>query len=230
MGEFLSGAPAFGLVLSLAAYLLGDFARKRLKWAWLNPLLLAVLLVIAVLLLTGLPYERYIESAGLLSFLLGPATVCLAIPLYKRMRLLRRNWKAVLGGTLAGVLSSLLGVFALARLLHLNAVEYASLLPKSVTTAIGIGIAAENGGLPAVSAALIILTGIFGNLCAGLACKLFRVREPLARGLAIGTASHAIGTARAFEMGEVEGAMSGLAIVVSGLLTVVLAPLFAGMI
>ncbi|MDR2515563.1 MAG: LrgB family protein [Christensenellaceae bacterium] len=230
MTDFLSGAPAFGLVLSLSAYLLGDFARKRLKLLWLHPLLPAVLLVIAVLLLTGLPYESYIESAGLLSFLLGPATVCLAIPLYKRLRLLRRNWKAVLGGALAGVLSSLFGVLLLAKLTGLGAAEYASLLPKSVTTAIGVGIAAELGGQRAVSGALIILTGIFGSLSAGLVCRLFGLREPLAKGLAIGTSAHAIGTAKAFEMGETEGAVSGLAIVISGVLTVIFAPLFAGLI
>lgn len=146
---------------------------------------------------------------------------------YQQMELLKKNLKAVVGGITAGVLSSLLSIFLLARLFSLNHEQYVTLLPKSITTAIGMGISEELGGIQTITVAVIIITGIFGNVTAEIICKIFRIHNPVAKGLAIGTASHAIGTAKAMEMGEIEGAMSSLAIAVAGLLTVMGASIFA---
>ncbi len=228
MKTFLVDSAFFGAILSLAAYEGGLLLKKKFRLALLNPLLLATVCVIAVLATLQVEYRHYYESAKYISYLLTPATVCLAVPLYQQVALLKKNAKAVAGGITAGVVSSLLGVFALAKLFSLNHEQYVTLLPKSITTAIGMGISEELGGIPSITVAVIILTGILGNVLAELVCKLFGIREPLAKGLAIGTASHAIGTAKAMEIGEVEGAMSSLAIAVAGLLTVFGASLFSG--
>lgn len=225
--EILSASVFFGVFVSLFGYQLGLLLKKRFHWAILNPLLIAVVLVMAVLKLLRVDYETYYTGAQYLSYLLTPATVCLAIPLYQQINALRRNWKAIIAGITAGVFASLTSIFLLSKLFGLNHEQYVTLLPKSITTAIGIGISEELGGIVTVTVAVIIITGILGNMIAELVCKLFRITEPIAKGLAIGTASHAIGTVKAMEMGEVEGAMSSLAIAVSGLITVVGASVFA---
>lgn len=165
--------------------------------------------------------------AKYLSYLLTPATVCLAIPLYEQLEQLKKNAKAIAAGILSGVLSSLVSVLALAAAFGLSHEEYVTLLPKSITTAIGMGVSEELGGIVTITVAVIIVTGVLGNIIAELVCKIFRIHEPVAKGIAIGSASHAIGTAKAMEMGEVEGAMSSLSIAVSGLLTVIGASVFA---
>ena len=157
-----------------------------------------------------------------------PATVCLAVPLYEELELLKNNWKAVLFGIISGVITSLTTVLVLAKLLGLDHKTYVTLLPKSITTAIGMGISEELGGYVTITVAVIVITGVLGNILAELICKLFRIKEPIAKGLAIGTASHAIGTTKAMEMGEVEGAMSSLSIAVAGIVTVLLASFYAG--
>ncbi|WP_286152315.1 LrgB family protein [Sporofaciens musculi] len=227
MKEFLVDSLFFGAVLSLAAYEAGLLLKRRFKLAVFNPLLIATVAVMAVLTLLKIEYRHYNESAKYISYLLTPATVCLAVPLYQQMELLKKNLKAVIGGITAGVLSSLLSIFLLARLFSLNHEQYVTLLPKSITTAIGMGISEELGGIQTITVAVIIITGIFGNVTAEIICKIFRIHNPVAKGLAIGTASHAIGTAKAMEMGEIEGAMSSLAIAVAGLLTVMGASIFA---
>ena len=181
-----------------------------------------------VVLLCGVDYESYENSAQYLSYLLTPATVCLAVPLYQQMTLLKKNLAAVACGILAGVLASLGSVLLLAFLFGLEHDVYVTLLPKSITTAIGMGVSEELGGLVTITVAVIIVTGVIGNVIGEAVCKLFRIYEPIAKGLALGTSSHAIGTAKALEMGEVEGAMSSLAIAVAGLLTVIGASVFAG--
>lgn len=225
--EILSSSVFFGVFVSLLGYQLGLLLKKKFQWAVFNPLLIAIVFVIAVLKLLRIEYEAYYTGAQYLSYLLTPATVCLAIPLYQQLEALKRNWKAIAAGITAGVLSSLTSIFLLAKLFGLSHEQYVTLLPKSITTAIGIGISEELGGIVTVTVAVIIITGILGNMIAELVCKLFRITEPIAKGLAIGTASHAIGTVKAMEMGEVEGAMSSLAIAVSGLITVVGASIFA---
>ena len=184
----------------------------------------------AVLSLLKIEYKHYNEGAKYISYLLTPATVCLAVPLYRQFTLLKQNKNAVAGGIIAGVLTSLLSVFLLAKLFGLDHEQYVTLLPKSITTAIGLGISEELGGFTTITVAVIIVTGIMGNVIAELVFRIFRIEEPVAKGLAMGTASHAIGTAKALEMGEIEGAMSSLAIAVAGLVTVFAAPLFANLI
>ena len=227
MSEFFVSSAYFGVVLSIGAFLVGRALQKRFKHPLCNPLLIAIVLVILFLLVFDVDYESYQSSAKYLSYLLTPATVCLAIPLYDQFELLKKNVKAVLAGIASGVLSSLCCVLVLALLFHLDHASYVTFLPKSITTAIGMGVSEELGGYVSITVAVIILTGILGNIFAQSACRLFRITEPIARGVAIGSASHAIGTAKAMELGEIEGAMSSLSIVVSGLLTVIGAAVFA---
>ena len=175
-------------------------------------------------------YTTYNEGAKYLSWLLTPATVCLAIPLYEQWELLKNNSKAVVLGLTAGVLTSLGTVLVLSKLMGLSHEEYVTLLPKSITTAIGMGVSEELGGYVTITVAVIIVTGILGNMFGELICKIFHITEPISKGLALGSSAHAIGTAKAIEMGEVEGAMSSLAIAVSGIITVIFASVFAGLI
>jgi len=227
MKNILTDSLFFGAVVSLAAYEGGLLLKKKFRLAILNPLLVGTVCVMAALTLLKIGYAQYNESAKYISYLLTPATVCLAVPLYRQINLLKQNLKAVAGGIAAGVLTSLLSVFLLSKLLGLTHEQYVTLLPKSITTAIGLGISEELGGITTITVAVIIVTGILGNVIAELVCKLFHIHEPVAKGLALGTASHAIGTAKAMEMGEIEGAMSSLAIAVAGLVTVFGAPVFA---
>ena len=229
MKEFLVDSVFFGAVISLIAYEVGLLLKKRFRLALLNPLLIGTVCVMAILVLFRVEYSHYNESAKYLSYLLTPATVCLAVPLYQQIELLKKNLKAVACGITAGVLASLFSVLLLSRLFALSHEQYVTLLPKSITTAIGMGISQELGGIETITVAVIILTGILGNVIAEFVCKLFRIEEPIAKGLAIGTASHAIGTAKAMEIGEIEGAMSSLAIAVAGLNTVLGASLFANL-
>ena len=228
MKEFLSESIIFGAVLSLAAYEIGLLMKKKFKLAILNPLLIGTICVIGFLLIFRIDYEEYNEGAKYISYLLTPATVCLAVPLYEQLSLLKKNFMAVAVGILSGVLASLVSVLALAKLFDLNHQQYVTLLPKSITTAIGMGVSEELGGLVTITVAVIVITGILGNVIAEFICKIFKIHEPIAKGLALGTASHAIGTAKAMEMGQIEGAMSSLAIAVAGLLTVIGASGFAG--
>lgn len=229
MKAFFRESLYFGLTISIAAYGLGLFLRKKLKWGFLNPLLLSILAVIFVLNLLEVDYETYNASAKYLSYLLTPATVCLAIPLYQQMELLKENFWAIFWGITAGVLSSLGSVLGLAYLFGLSHEQYVTLLPKSITTAIGIGVSEELGGISTITVAVIIVTGVFGNIIGEAICKLFKIQEPVSIGLAFGTSSHAVGTAKALELGEIQGAMSSLSIAVSGLLTVIGASVFASL-
>lgn len=228
MKEILCNSAYFGVTLSLIGYGAGIMLKKKFKYAFLNPLLISIIFVIGVVMLCGVDYESYENSAQYLGYLLTPATVCLAVPLYQQMTLLKKNLAAVACGILAGVLASLGSVLLLAFLFGLEHDVYVTLLPKSITTAIGMGVSEELGGLVTITVAVIIVTGVIGNVIGEAVCKLFRIYEPIAKGLALGTSSHAIGTAKALEMGEVEGAMSSLAIAVAGLLTVIGASVFAG--
>ena len=227
MSEFFVSSAYFGVVLSIGAFLVGRALQKRFKHPLCNPLLIAIVLVILFLLVFDVDYESYQSSAKYLSYLLTPATVCLAIPLYEQFELLKKNVKAVLAGIVSGVLSSLCCVLVLALLFHLDHASYVTFLPKSITTAIGMGVSEQLGGHVSITVAIIIITGVIGNMIAESVCRAFHITEPIARGIAIGTASHAIGTTRAMELGEVEGAMSSLSIVVAGVLTVAGASVFS---
>ena len=227
MNEFFQNSLFAGVTLSLLAYMVGAALKKKFRLGLLNPLLVSIAITILVLLVGEIDYEVYNESAKYLSYLLTPATVCLAIPLYEQWSLLKKNYKAVLCGLLAGAVTSMATVFALSKICGLSHEEYVTLLPKSITTAIGMGVSEELGGYVTITVAVIILTGVMGNMMGELICKVFHITEAISKGIAYGASAHAIGTAKAMELGEVEGAMSGLAIAVSGILTVILAPLFA---
>ena len=217
---FFENSLFFGAFVSLFAYWVGMLLRSKLKSAALNPLLIAVALVIALLAITGMDYQKYYEGARYISYLLTPATVALAVPLYRQTELLKSNARAIIAGILSGVVSSFLCILGMALLFGFTHEEYVTFLPKSITTAIGMGLSEELGGYPAIAAAVIIITGILGNILGELVFKVFRIEEPVARGIALGSSSHAIGTAKAMELGEIEGAMSSLSIVISGVLTV----------
>lgn len=225
--SFLSSSVFFGVTISLASYALGMWLKRKTGLALMNPLLVSIVLVIAALLLLGVDYDSYRRGADVISYLLTPATVCLALPLHQQVALLRRNFKALMAGMLAGVLASLACILLLSLALGLDHAAYVTFLPKSITTAIGIGVSEELGGIVPVTVVSIIVTGVLGNVFAEKFLKLTRVTHPIAKGVAIGTAAHAVGTAKAMEMGAVEGSMSSLSIVVCGIMTVVLAGFFA---
>lgn len=227
MNEFFQSSMFAGVALSLISYLIGMLLKKKFKLGVFNPLLIAIVVSIIVLLIGKVDYKVYNQGAKYLSWLLTPATVCLAIPLYEQWGLLKKNFKAVLLGLIAGVVTSLGTVYVLSLIMGLSHKDYVTLLPKSITTAIGMGVSEELGGYVTITVAVIVVTGVLGNMAGALVCKIFRITEPISKGLAFGSASHAIGTAKAIEIGEVEGAMSSLAIAVSGILTVVLASVFA---
>lgn len=227
MSEFLSESAYFGVLISLAGYGIGALLKKRFKSPLFNPLLISIILTIPVLLLLHIDYQTYYSGAKYLSWLLTPATVALAVPLYEQFELLKHNAAAVVAGIIAGVLSSLGSVLGLAVLFGFSHEEYITFLPKSITTAIGMGVSEELGGIVPITAGVIIITGVLGNIIGELVLKLFRIKEPVAKGIALGTSAHAIGTAKAMELGEAEGAMSSLSIAVSGIITVAGAVLFA---
>ena len=229
MSKLLQDSAFFCLAISLIGYEIGIILRQKTKLALCNPLLISIVFVIIILKVTNIKYEVYEDGSSLLSYLLTPSTVCLAIPLHQQMGLLKKNMKAILAGILSGVFTSLAGVWVFSMLFHLDKKIYATLLPKSITTAIGMGVSEELGGIVTITVAVIIITGVLGNMIAETVIRLAHIEEPIAKGLALGTSAHAIGTAKAMELGEVEGAMSSLAIAVAGLLTVVGASVFAGM-
>ena len=227
MNEMFENAVFFGVTISLCAYGLGLVLQKKFKMAVFNPLLISIVITMLVLKFGNISYEKYNEGAKYLSYFLTPATVCLAVPLYEKIELLKSNWKAIIAGIVSGVITSLGSILAMAAFFKLDHKEYVTFLPKSITTAIGMGVAEELGGYVTLTVAVIIVTGIFGNVFASAICKIFKITDPIAVGIAIGTASHAVGTARAMEIGETEGAMSSLSIAVAGLITVVGASIFA---
>lgn len=227
MKELIENSVFIGVMISLASYGLGIWLRKKTGLSFMNPLLISIILVIAFLLLTGVSYKTYAEGANAISFLLTPATICLAVPLYQQFNLLKKNWKAVVAGVVSGVVSSLVCILLLALLFKFDHQTYVTFLPKSITTAIGMGVTEELGGYVSLAVIVIVITGVIGNVITEWVLKLFRIEEPIAKGIAIGSSSHAVGTAKAMEIGQIEGAMSSLSIVVCGLLTVVGASIFA---
>jgi len=228
--NLLCNSAFFGVVVSVLGYEIGLFLKKKFNKGIFNPLLISILFVMIVLVTFRVDFESYNDGAKYLSYLLTPATVCLAIPLYEQLDLLKNNFKAIIIGIFSGVAASLISVFFFALLFQFTHEQYVTLLPKSITTAIGMGISEELNGIVTITVAVIIVTGIIGNILTEMICKVFHIYEPIAKGIAIGTSSHAIGTAKAMEIGEIEGAMSGLAIAVAGLFTVVGASIFANFI
>ena len=219
-------SPFFGITLTVVAYWLGVQAQKRTGLVICNNMIVSVALLIAVLTLFHIPYEAYYEGGSVINMFLGPATACMAVTVYAKKELLRKNWLPVLVGSLTGVVVSVASVLVMCRLFGLDAAMTASLLPKSVTTPIATAVSEGHGGIVSITVAAEIFTGILGNLTAPFLVKQFRVKDPLAVGLGIGACSHAMGTAKALEMGETEGAMSGLAIGMCGIITALAALFF----
>ena len=239
INEAVAGMSFFGVFLTAAVYVFALWLQKKTRLAILNPLLVTCLAVIAILLATGIDTNVFMygglkadgtfdgTGAAFFQNMLTPTTVCLAIPLYEKLSYLKKYPLAVFGGILSGTAACLGSVLGLSVAFGLTHEQYVTMLPKSITTAIGMGLSDELGGLASVTVAVIILTGIFGNVAAEFIFRLFRIKDPVAQGLACGTGAHAMGTSRASELGEVQEAMSGLSIAVCGLLTVVLASLFS---
>lgn len=230
MKELLMQSAFFGVVISLLCFRLGLWVKKRTGFAIANPLLIAVVLIVGILLLFDIDYEIYEGGAKYISYFLTPATVSLAVPLYRQLELLKKYPKAIFGGIAAGVLTAMVSIFLMSLAFGLNHEQYVTLLPKSITTAIGMGVSEKMGGMVTITVVAISITGIGGNIAAEAICRIFKIQEPIARGLAIGTASHAMGTAKAMELGKVEGAMSSLSIVVAGIMTVMSVSIFANFI
>lgn len=223
----LTDSPFFGVSLTALCYVLGMKIQKKTGLVVCNALVLAAVMIIAVLTVFHIPYEDYNVGGSLINLFLSPATVCIAVSVYAQRETLKRNLLPVLVGCAAGAAASVGSVWVLCRLFGLDAALTASLLPKSVTTPIATAIAEGHGGMVPITVAAVIFTGILGNLCAPLLIRLLRVKDPMEAGLAIGACSHALGTARALELGETEGAMSGIAIGLCGIITSVLALFFA---
>ena len=219
-------SPFFGVTLTILAYRLGCGIQKKTGLVICNGLVLADIMIIAVLLVFRIPYEAYNAGGSLINLFLGPATVCLAVTIYSQIDLLKRHLLPILAGCAAGTLAAVLSIWGMCRLFGLDRALTVSLMPKSVTTPIATAISEGQGGIVSLTVAAVIYTGILGNLCAPAMIRLFRVRDPMAAGLAIGACSHAMGTARALELGETEGAMSGLAIGLCGIFTTAAALFF----
>ena len=234
MNNFLQNSVFFGVFISIITYEIGVLIKKKLKIAIFNPLLISMALIIIFLLIFHVDYDTYESGAKYLSYFLTPATAALAapflveaVPLYEQIEPLKKNWKAILAGIFAGAMTSALCVLVLSLIFKLSHKQYVTLLPKSITTAIGMGLSEELGGIVTITVAVIIVTGVIGNMFAENICKLFHISDPVAKGVGIGSASHAMGTSKAMEMGEIEGAMSSLSIAVSGLMTVVVSLIFS---
>lgn len=225
MAEFLEGLSLFPLALTFGAYQVGLWCQKKWKTPLLNPILISVVLIIGFVLLFDFDLTVYQTGTSGISWLLTPATVCLALPLYKQVKVLKKHLPAIFGGIFAGTAVSLAFIFALCKLLSLDNALTISMLPKSITTAIGMVLSEQSGGYGSLTAAAIIVTGILGSLFGSLLCKLFRFTEPIAQGVALGTASHVVGTSRANELGELQGAVSSLSLAIAGILTVIVFPI-----
>lgn len=224
MAELLRETALFAIVLTLGTYEFGMWLQKKTKSAICNPILISVILVIAVLSLLKIPVGDYKAGCEIFSWLLTPATVALAVPLYEQLKVLKKNLPAICVGVLAGTLTSLGCVALLCGVFGLEDTMLASLLPKSITTALGIAVSEQLGGLTAVTTSVIALTGILGNIIGSSLCALLKIKDPVAQGVAFGTASHVAGTSRAAEISELTGAVSSLSLVVAGILTAILCP------
>jgi putative effector of murein hydrolase len=224
MTEFLN-LEITSVVLTLLAYQAGLILQKKTKSAIFNPILVAVILVLLFMAVSGLENQVYQVANVRLSWLITPATVCLAIPMYEQVQILRKNFRALIAGIAGGAVSCLIFVLAAAALFRFDRTLTVSLLPKSVTSAIGVPLSQLSGGIPSITTAAIILTGIIASVCSSVLCKLLKLDDEISRGVAFGTAGHVIGTTRASELSPLTGAVSSLSLVVAGLLTAMVFPL-----
>lgn len=220
--EALYTSPYFGVALSVLTFGIGVKLQQKTKSAVCNPLIIAIVLTIGVLLVLRIPYESYNKGGEIINMFLAPATACLAVSIYTKLSVLKKYWLPIIVGCIAGSLASMGSVYVMCRLFRLDESLTMSMLPKSVTTPIAVGVAQAHGGVIPITVVAVIFTGILGSILAPMLIRLFRVSDPVAAGLAIGACSHAVGTSKAIEIGEIEGAMSGLAIGICGIVTVLL--------
>lgn len=215
-------SPLFGIVLCIFTFEIGVWLNRKTHSPLANPLLIAVVLCIAFLQIFSIPLADFNEGGRMISMFLAPATAALALSIYGQIDVLKKNLLPIAAGTLVGSLTSIISVLGLCKLFGLSDELTASLIPKSVTTPIAMEISQQQGGIVSITVAAVIVTGIFGAIFAPTLLKLFRVKDPVEAGIAIGTCSHALGTSKAVELGEVEGAMSGISIGAAGIFTVLL--------
>lgn len=218
--------PLFGLILTISAFHIGLFVFKKTKFPIFNPLLIGIVIAMGVMSFFNIPLDYFRKGGDYMTFLLAPATISLALPLYKQLDKLKQNFLPIIIGSLVGAATAIVSTILLGKLLGIDKLLLVSFMPKSITTPIGIELSKLLGGVPAITIFAIIVTGIVGNVLAPAVCKCFKIKHPVAKGIGIGISSHAVGTSKALEMGEVEGAMSALSIVVSGIITFLIAPLF----
>lgn len=214
--------PLFGIALTILAFQIGVYLNKKTKSALVNPLLVAIAVIILVLTAFQIPYASYKNGGDIITMFVAPATAVLGYSIYRQIVILKKYFLPILAGCFVGSITSIGSVYFLCKLFHLEDALTASLFPKSVTTAIAIEISEQLGGIPAITVAIVVVTGVFGGVFGPLLIKLFRIDHEVAQGVAMGTASHAVGTSKAIELGEVQGAMSGIAIGVAGLMTVLI--------
>ena len=218
--------PIFGLILTILSFEIGLFIFKKLKFPVLNPLLLGIVIAMSVISFFNIPLDYFRKGGDYITFLLAPATIALALPLYRQLEKLKKNLVPILIGSIVGAITAILSTILLGKLLGIDKMLLVSFMPKSITTPIGIELSKLLGGIPAITIFSILVTGISGNVFAPLVCKYFRIKHPVAKGIGIGISSHAVGTSKALEMGEIEGAMSALSIVIAGIITFIIAPIF----
>ena len=223
----LLNTPSFGIIISTLFFIIGNYIYLKSKISFLNPLLISVFSIILILYIFKIPYNYYEKSGSLISLFLAPSTILLAVPLYNRFSLLKKHFKAIMIGTVTGTIVSVTYIFAISKLLGVKKDVFLALLPKSVTTPIAIEITKNLEGIVPITVVSVVITGILGAIVSETLLKIFRVKDKVAVGIAIGTASHAVGTSKAVEIGETEGAMSGLAIGIVGIITVLIAPIIA---
>ena len=224
MGDILSGSGFFAVALTVMAFCIGLACQKKWKKAVFNPIMIGAALVMLTLWALDIPVEQYQQDCKPLSYLLTPATICLAIAFYEQLQKLKKHLLAILIGVTGGTLSSLLSVWLMSKWFGFNEVLTTSLLPKSITTAIGVVISDQAGGIGALTTAVIIVTGILGNITGPQLAKLFRLRDPISQGVGFGTASHVIGTTRATEISPLAGAVSSLSLTLAGVITALVLP------
>ena len=227
MSDFFCNATYWGVPLTIIAYQIGLLAKKKFKLAIFNPMIIAVLIIIPILKILDVPYDVYYDGNNIMNYLLTPATICLAVPLYEKISILKDNIVAIVVGILSGVFTAMISITLICKIFSLDKEIFTTFLPKSLTTAIGMAISSELGGIVAITVAVIIITGITGGIISDVIFKIFKIDEPISKGLALGTASHVIGTVKANEYGTVSGAVSSLSIATTGLFTVIIAPIFA---
>jgi predicted murein hydrolase (TIGR00659 family) len=222
----MTDSPILGIFLTLIAYMIGIAINRKFKKAFLNPILIAIIIIISIICIFDIPQDVYFAGGDIITLFLGPATAVLALSVYRERRLLREHFLAIILGTAMGSIASVGSIICLGKVLDIDTVTIASLIPKSVTTPIAMAVSSSIGGITAITVFAVIITGIIGGIFAPCFVAMFKIKHPVAKGVAIGSCSHALGTVKAIEMGEDIGAMSGISIAFSGFFTVIFALLF----